>query len=80
MHPLTQLHPVAAKFLIVEIHLPFVGRRNAGEAADQSGFAGAVGSEQAHDLSGLDLQRNAVHGPHRSVGFQHRPQLNSHQP
>ena len=61
------------------------GRADArGEDADGSGFAGAVGAEQAEDLARADFERDAVQGDHLEflaralgkagfAGGEHRP-------
>ena len=40
------------------------GRR---DAAEQRGLPGAVGSEEGHDLAGMDVEAHAVHGGERAV-------------
>src|SRR5258708_3540026 len=46
------------------------------QGADQGRFAGAVGTEQAIDLAGLDLQAGAVQGTDLPESLSHGPDLN----
>ncbi|HEV7760917.1 MAG TPA: hypothetical protein VGO78_18055 [Acidimicrobiales bacterium] len=63
----------------LEQHLAPVGRGQAEQHVEGGGLAGAVGSEQGHDLAVADGQVEVAHGPDRPERLGHARQLD-HRP
>ena len=55
--------------LIVDVQLAAVGDLQAVQAADEGGFAGAGGTDDADDFPFMDVQRHVVHGLYVSEMF-----------
>jgi hypothetical protein len=78
IHAAAEIQLVAAKFPVVKINGAFVRRGDAGEAAEEGGFACAVGAEEADDLSRRNFEGDMVERPQGAIRFQYASEFYFH--